>query len=468
MGVGLVSQKGHKSGPNQDSSFFLKFADRDGAPVWMAGVFDGHGPLGHTMSRLAMLWLPLLVLRDPKMAAESPKRIVPQDPQVIFDAVSAALAKLGNLMERASGMSFERRLSGTTCVFALSCRGLLHVGNIGDSRAVFGTVHVVPSTDESESSRTSCGRSVPSGRPSKPQSEFRVDIRATRDHKPEDGVERQRLEAAGGIVHAQRVWLNDWPYVGLAMSRSLGDSMIHKVGVSFVPDVQALFCSQTDGDCKQFLLVASDGVWDEVSSEHAASAVASNLYQTDCMAVEGPATRSEIKVVFFEPGAIGIKADWDSGLIMDVLPGSQADRLGVKSGWIISRLEDSQYTKQRFDELLAVSQSFSVSFITGSEDPIASEDLSPYTESHENAAQSRVPAPSQDETLQAEQIPEQTCDQNAGKVRHSDVGGQSVSSGAQRSALAQTTVVQLIDQVMRNCYLRDAALDDVTALLVCM
>ncbi|CAK0872063.1 unnamed protein product, partial [Prorocentrum cordatum] len=49
--VGLVSQKGKKSLPNQDTAFYLSFVDADGSEVWLACVMDGHGPLGHDMSR---------------------------------------------------------------------------------------------------------------------------------------------------------------------------------------------------------------------------------------------------------------------------------------------------------------------------------------------------------------------------------------------------------------------------------
>lgn len=35
-------------------------------------------------------------------------------------------------------------------------------------------------------------------------------------------------------------YLDEWPYVGLNMSRSLGDAKLHQVGVSDVPDVSAL------------------------------------------------------------------------------------------------------------------------------------------------------------------------------------------------------------------------------------
>merc|ERR1712232_618236 len=42
---------------------------------------------------------------------------------------------------------------------------------------------------------------------------------------------------------------------------------------------------------------------------------------------------SEVEEVTFQPGTTGISADWNSGLITRIEPGSQADRLGVKAGW---------------------------------------------------------------------------------------------------------------------------------------
>ena len=39
-------------------------------------------------------------------------------------------------------------------------------------------------------------------------------------------------------------YLDEWPYVGLNMSRSLGDSKLHAVGVSDVPDVTSIFLGE--------------------------------------------------------------------------------------------------------------------------------------------------------------------------------------------------------------------------------
>ena len=62
----------------------------------------------------------------------------------------------------------------------------------------------------------------------------------TRDHKPNLPGEKARILASGGRVFAldyddgyvgpERVWLQDHDIPGLAMSRSLGDTVAHSVG----------------------------------------------------------------------------------------------------------------------------------------------------------------------------------------------------------------------------------------------
>ncbi|CAE8630405.1 unnamed protein product, partial [Polarella glacialis] len=283
--LGLVCQKGQKKTPNQDSAFYLEFLDSDGDKIWLACVMDGHGPLGHEMSALVMQWLPLLVLREPKLASEA-GRIVPSDPQTVFDAITAAFQRMAVLMMRASAAPLQRELSGTTCVFALAARGLLHTANVGDSRAVLGTLMPGPS-----------------------ELALRVDCRPlTRDHKPEDVEERARIEAMGGVVKNQRVYTDTWPIVGLNLSRSFGDSRVHAVGVSDVPDVTTSFlesaaqtgdaqaaCESDASPLKQFLTVASDGVWEFLSSSDATDTVGAMLLsqKTASQAAERLASRAE-------------------------------------------------------------------------------------------------------------------------------------------------------------------------------
>ena len=91
----------------------------------------------------------------------------------------------------------------------------------------------------------------------------------TVDHKPEDSVERARIESSGGVVAQQeydpgefegpfRVFRRGTSAPGLAMSRSLGDLEAERVGV--VPDADGYSVRLQRGD--QLLLIASDGLWE--------------------------------------------------------------------------------------------------------------------------------------------------------------------------------------------------------------
>lgn len=325
--VGIVSQVGEKDTPNQDSAFFLEFTDRDGSRAWMGCVMDGHGPSGHHMSRLSMQWLPLLVLRDAAMTSDR-GFLVPRQHQSVFDAVASALAKLGVIMSRASQEGLQMQLSGTTCVFAICARGVVHTANVGDSRAVLGSI-VFPSDDDQASSPDDDDSALaaaaapaadgddadgddadsslregpsslsgaqtprsdqegPAGWDTAASEKGELDVTClTRDHKPEDAEERLRIEAHGGVIDRRRVWMTTWPFVGLNMSRSLGDHLAHTVGVSPEADVAATFM---DASRHQFVLLASDGVWDVLSNQHASSLVAMSLHQAEQAVAKGEET----------------------------------------------------------------------------------------------------------------------------------------------------------------------------------
>ena len=102
------------------------------------------------------------------------------------------------------------------------------------------------------------------------------------DHKPDDPPEKARIIAtngrvaklvdeAGESVGPYRVWLRYAWIPGLAMSRALGDVLAHRVGVSSEPDVTTHELSPND----RFIILASDGVWEFITSEEAVEMVAS-------------------------------------------------------------------------------------------------------------------------------------------------------------------------------------------------
>ena len=67
----------------------------------------------------------------------------------------------------------------------------------------------------------------------------------------------------------QRVWLKEQEIPGLAMSRSLGDTVAHSVGVISNPETKCFTISTED----KFLVVGSDGVFEFLSNEEVAEIV---------------------------------------------------------------------------------------------------------------------------------------------------------------------------------------------------
>jgi serine/threonine protein phosphatase PrpC len=101
----------------------------------------------------------------------------------------------------------------------------------------------------------------------------------TKDHKPV-GAERIRIVNNGGRVQRMvdttgrevgpaRVWLGTSWVPGLAMSRVIGDTIAHSVGVVAEPEVSTHELDERD----RFLVVASDGVFEFLSNHDVASIV---------------------------------------------------------------------------------------------------------------------------------------------------------------------------------------------------
>lgn len=133
--------------------------------------------------------------------------------------------------------NFSVKYSGTTLVIALIIKNKLFFCNIGDSRAIL-------------ISKGSSGRLWTT--------------MSTEDHNPENKEERKRIEESGGVVSPlldengtpygpERVWNQEITEPGLAMSRSLGDTLAHEFGVSNKPGKRTLvliilrfFCEEID------------------------------------------------------------------------------------------------------------------------------------------------------------------------------------------------------------------------------
>ena len=139
----------------------------------------------------------------------------------------------------------KTEFSGTTAVICIIRGSHLYTFNVGDSRAILAS----EVNDE-------C-----------------VVTELTHDHKPSLPEEKARIENAGGRVFSMeyedgydgpvRVWLADQDIPGLAMSRSLCDTVAHSVGVISTPEV----CERTLTNDDRVIVMGSDGLWEFIPSE---------------------------------------------------------------------------------------------------------------------------------------------------------------------------------------------------------
>lgn len=104
----------------------------------------------------------------------------------------------------------------------------------------------------------------------------------SRDHKPDDPEEAARIKEWGGFIRppaeeglSARVYLDEaFTMIGLAMARSIGDFAVKSVGVVPEPEVKTFELNHEEDE---FLILASDGVWEFISSQEAVDVVGEKL-----------------------------------------------------------------------------------------------------------------------------------------------------------------------------------------------
>nr|KYP36857.1 putative protein phosphatase 2C 27 [Cajanus cajan] len=184
------------------------------------GVFDGHG--GKSAAQFVRDNLPRVIVEDVKFPLELEKVV-----KRSFLETDAAFLKTS---------SHEPSLSsGTTALTAIIFGRTLLVANAGDCRAVLSR-H---------------GRA----------------IEMSKDHRPNCNNERMRVESLGGFIDDG--YLNGQ----LAVTRALGDwhlegmkEMSERGGpLSAEPELKLMTLTKED----EFLVIASDGIWDVFSSQNA-------------------------------------------------------------------------------------------------------------------------------------------------------------------------------------------------------
>jgi serine/threonine protein phosphatase PrpC len=196
--------------------------------------------------------------------------------------VAAALrAALGEL-ERAllSDASIDCSLSGTTGCVCVVVGDHVTVANVGDSRALLVRAAPAAARGAQGASTDEAAGAGPAAAAAAVVAPRLLPALLSVDHKPTMASETRRILLAGGRLKALtyedgvdgpvRVYCAREELPGLAMSRSLCDATGKRAGVSSLPDLYSYTLARGDA----FILLASDGLFEFVSSREVADTLA--------------------------------------------------------------------------------------------------------------------------------------------------------------------------------------------------
>lgn len=213
--------------------------------LFFFSVCDGHGEYGHHVSAYLRQQLPrhtlkaYLALEDKEVATEG--------------RMSRALKEAyRRVVEGLGGSGVDVMFSGSTCVSVLVAGKTVVCANVGDSRAVL--VKQIHGKWEARDLSTD-------HKPGLPSEQARIQAQGGRISPYRDSL--------GGAVGPLRVWMQDEDIPGLAMSRSIGDLLASRLGVSAEPEVLEKELEAED----KALILASDGLWEFFTSQEVAQII---------------------------------------------------------------------------------------------------------------------------------------------------------------------------------------------------
>ncbi|XP_061369340.1 probable protein phosphatase 2C 34 [Gastrolobium bilobum] len=256
----LFTKKGQK-GVNQDCLLvWEEFGCQE--DMTFCGIFDGHGPWGNFVAKRVRKLLPasLLCNWQENLAATSLDLDFKMESDRNFHKFNTwkqsyikTFAAIDHDLKQHTGIdSFQ---SGTTALTIIKQAEHLIIANVGDCRAVLAT------TSED-------GILTP--------------LQLTTDFKPSLPKEAERITQSKGRVFCledepgvYRVWMPNGKTPGLAISRAFGDYCVKDFGLISVPDVTQRKLTTRD----QFVILATDGVWDVISNQEAVKIVASTPHK---------------------------------------------------------------------------------------------------------------------------------------------------------------------------------------------
>lgn len=219
------------------------------------GVFDGHGECGTQCSQYVKKHLCENLLKDRHFSTD------------IVQAYHSAFTTTNVQLHR---HTIDDSMSGTTAITVLVRGKTLYVANVGDSRAVLAErrgkdlVAVDLSSDQTPFRSDECARVKLCG--------ARV---LTLDQL--EGLKNPNVQCWGGEEDDDgdppRLWVANGMYPGTAFTRSIGDKIAEQIGVIAVPEVLAMEITSSN----PFFVLASDGVFEFLSSQQVVDMVAEHI-----------------------------------------------------------------------------------------------------------------------------------------------------------------------------------------------
>ena len=241
--------------PNQDNYFIIKDINNE-LNNYFIGVCDGHGKYGEEVSS----FISLNLSENLKKNILNSKIDINKSP---IESISKIITK--TFIETNSSLinnsNIDISSSGCTCSSILLTQNNLISINLGDSRCILGRFNP-------ENNSWSC-------------------INLTRDHKPTEEDEKERIIKKGGNISKgkdefgnsggiMRIWKTDGN-IGLALTRSFGDEIMSKVGVICEPEIKQFFLGKDD----KFIIIGTDGLWEYISSEECVNMVKDFFLKND-------------------------------------------------------------------------------------------------------------------------------------------------------------------------------------------
>ncbi|XP_022141637.1 probable protein phosphatase 2C 11 isoform X2 [Momordica charantia] len=201
---------------SMEDFYETRISEVDGQMVAFFGVFDGHG--GSRTAEYLKRHLFKNLSSHPDFIKDTKTAIIEVFRQTDADYINEEKG--------------QKKDAGSTASTAVLLGDRLLVANVGDSRVV----------------ASRAGSAIP----------------LSIDHKPDRSDERQRIEQAGGFV----IWAGTWRVGGiLAVSRAFGDKLLKRYVVAD-PEIK-----EEEIDGVDFIIIASDGLWNVISNEEAVALV---------------------------------------------------------------------------------------------------------------------------------------------------------------------------------------------------